>query len=94
MDSSMPTNGQPSAASAADAQDELARIAYGSLEGIEFLEMNDGNRLGYHIYLYLHREITSIEEAIYEAKARTSVPPDELKRLIGERLAKAGVARG
>lgn len=72
--------------------DDLARIAYVSVEGIEFLEMNDGNRLGYHIYLFLTGQLPSIADAIYEAKARTSVHPNDLERLIRERLIAAGAS--
>jgi hypothetical protein len=75
-------------------KDELARIAYEAVEGIEFLEMNDGNRLGYHLYLYLTGEIPSVETVIYEAKARTRVHPVELERLLVERLKQVGVNEG
>jgi hypothetical protein len=72
-------------------KDELAATAYRALEGIEFIEMNDGHRLGFHLYRYLSGELPSLAEAIYEAKARTAIPPDELERVIRERLAAAGV---
>lgn len=75
-------------------KDELAQIAYGSVEGIEFLEMNDGNRLGYHIYLFLAGEIPSVATAIYEAKARTPVHPTELERILLQRLNAVGVKEG
>jgi hypothetical protein len=71
--------------------DDLARIAYVCMEELPFLEMNDGNRLGYHIYLYLHGEIPSIADAIYEAKARLPVAPSDLERIIAQRLYAAGV---
>lgn len=72
-------------------KDDLARIAYTAVEDMAFLEMNDGNRLGYHIYLFLTGEIPSIADAIYEAKARIQVHPKELERILSERLAAAGV---
>jgi hypothetical protein len=71
--------------------DGLARMAYGSVEGLPFLEPNDGNRLGYHIYLYLNGELSSIADAIGGAKSRTSLHPRELERIIAERLGAAGV---
>ena len=75
-------------------KDELAQVAYGAVEGIEFLEMNDGNRLAYHLYLYLTGEIPSVETVIYEAKARTPLHPAELERMLVERLKLAGVSQG
>jgi len=72
-------------------RNDLARIAYAAVEDMAFLEMNDGNRLGYHIYLYLNGEIPSIADAIYEAKARIQIHPKELERILSERLAAAGV---
>ncbi|MDB5033892.1 MAG: hypothetical protein JWQ98_1133 [Chlorobi bacterium] len=72
-------------------REELARIAYVSVEELPFLEMNDGNRLGFHVYLYINGEIPSLSEAIYEAHARTSVHPADLERIIAQRLYAAGV---
>jgi hypothetical protein len=74
-------------------KEELAKIAYGAVEGIEFLEMNDGTRLGYHVYLYLNGELLSIADAIYEAKARAALDPGKLEQTIMERLVAAGVPR-
>jgi hypothetical protein len=84
-------NGRSAPPSAGKSREELTRIAYDVLEGIEFLEMNDGNRLGYHLYLYLDGQLPSVAEAIYESKSRTSVSPKELERIISQRLAEAGV---
>lgn len=75
-------------------KDELARIAYGIVEGIEFLEMNDGNRLAYHLYLFLAGEIPSVATVIYEAKSRTPLHPKELERILLERLKAVGVNEG
>jgi hypothetical protein len=84
-------NGSPRPRVAGKTKDELAAMAYGAVEGIEFLEMNDGHRLGYHVYRYLGGELPSLAEAIYEAKARTAVPHVELEQMIRERLVAAGV---
>lgn len=73
-------------------KDDLARIAYVAVEDLEFVEMNDGNRLGYHIYLFLSGELPSLATAIYEAKARTPIHPHDLERIIAGRLIAAGVA--
>lgn len=73
-------------------KDDLAKIAYVSVEGIEFIEMNDGNRLGYHVYLFLTGEVPTLADAIREAQARTPVHPNDLEKLIRERLIAAGVS--
>ncbi|MBL0332641.1 MAG: hypothetical protein IPP08_03145 [Chlorobiota bacterium] len=72
-------------------KDELASIAYSSVENLEWLEMNDGIRLGYHIYLYLMGTITSIEEAVLESNSRTSLSHTQLISFIKERLSAAGI---
>jgi|GEM_PF-1553652 len=72
--------------------DDLARMAYASVGELPFLEMNDGNRLGYHIYLFLSGQIATVADAIYEAKARTALHPSELERIIVGRLGASGVA--
>ena len=73
-------------------KDELAAIAYGAMEGIEFLEMNDGHRLGMHVYRYIHGELPSLAVAIYESKSRTALSDTELEKIIRERLSAAGVS--
>lgn len=70
---------------------EMAAMAYDALAGLEFIEMNDGHRLGFHVYRYVKGELASLADAIYEAKARTEIPASELEKVIGERLAAAGV---
>jgi len=72
-------------------KDELASIAYAAVEELEWLEPNDGNRLGYHIYLYLNGNISSIEEAVLESQSRTTLAHRELIWLIRERLLAAGI---
>lgn len=72
-------------------KDEIAGIAYAAVEDLEWLEPNDGNRLGYHIYLYLNGNIGSIEEALLESQSRTSLAYQELIVLIRERLRVAGI---
>jgi hypothetical protein len=89
-----PDSKKPAPRIAGRNNEELTRIAYKAVEGIEFLEMNDGNRLGYHLYSYLTGELPSVAEAIYESKSRSPLPNGELERIISERLAAAGVVQG
>lgn len=72
-------------------KDDVARVAYAAVEDLPFLEMNDGNRLAYHLYLYLKGDIGSIADAIYESKSRISVDATELEAILAERLGAAGV---
>jgi hypothetical protein len=73
-------------------KNDLAKIAYVAVEDLEFLEMNDGTRLGYHVFLYLTGELPTLADAIYEAKARTPIHPGDLERIIAQRLIAAGVS--
>ncbi|HET9137326.1 MAG TPA: hypothetical protein VFO76_11870 [Candidatus Kapabacteria bacterium] len=51
---------------------ELAEKAYASVRAVPTVEPNDRNRLGYHIWLYLRGELTSIEEAVRVSRSRFS----------------------
>ena len=51
---------------------ELAERAYASVRAVPTVEPNDRNRLGYHVWLYLRGELTSLEEAVEVARARFS----------------------
>ena len=50
--------------------EEFARLAYASVAGVETVEENDRNRLGYHVWLYLRGEVDSLTEAITLARSR------------------------
>ena len=52
---------------------EIATMAYASVAEIPTQEMNDRNRLGFHIYLYLTGNIDSVLEAVREARSRLLV---------------------
>jgi hypothetical protein len=49
---------------------ELARTAYAAVAEVPTVEENDRNRLGYHVWLYLRGEVTSLEEAVHLARSR------------------------
>lgn len=49
---------------------ELAEKAYASVRSVPTVEPNDRNRLGYHIWLYLRGELTSIDEAVRVSRSR------------------------
>lgn len=49
---------------------ELARKAYAAVADVPTVEENDRNRLGYHVWLYLRGELTTLEEAVHMARSR------------------------
>jgi hypothetical protein len=70
---------------------ELARIAYAAVAEIPTVEVNDRNRLGYHVWLYLRGEINSLKEAIHLARSRyvpRTLSEEEVEIVITEALEK------
>ncbi|HWF43685.1 MAG TPA: hypothetical protein VG537_03490 [Candidatus Kapabacteria bacterium] len=70
---------------------ELARIAYAAVEEIPTVEVNDRNRLGYHVWLYLRGEVNSLGEAIHLARSRyvpRTLSEEEVETIISEALEK------
>ena len=65
------------------------RKAYNAVAEIPFVEPNDENRLGYHVFLYLNGEIASIDEAIHVAQARMKISKEEAAAIISSRLEEA-----
>jgi hypothetical protein len=53
-----------------DKDNELAKLAYASVKDIATVEMNDRNRLGYHVWLFLRGEIGTLKSAIEQARSR------------------------
>jgi hypothetical protein len=73
---------------------EVAAIAYAAVADVPTLEMNDRNRLGFHIYLYLTGEIDTVAEAVSEARSRLSLPPaDAVARILASLRAASVDAR-
>jgi hypothetical protein len=48
----------------------LAEKAYASVRSVPTVEPNDRNRLGYHVWLYLRGEVSTLEEAVTMARTR------------------------
>jgi hypothetical protein len=48
----------------------LAEKAYASVRAVPTVEPNDRNRLGYHVWLYLRGELTSLDEAVRVSRSR------------------------
>jgi hypothetical protein len=70
-------------------ENSLERKAYNAVDGIPFVEMNDGNRLGYHVFLYLKGELDSIEQAVHVAQARMHIGNAEAVTIITRNLEKS-----
>lgn len=68
---------------------ELAEKAYASVRSVPTVEPNDRNRLGYHVWLYLRGELTSLEEAVEVARSRfkpKTLPQEDVVAHIREQL--------
>ena len=65
---------------------EIAEIAYTSVADVPTLEMNDRNRLGFHIYRYLTGQIDSVAAAVSEARSRLTIgePEAAAAQFLGE----------
>jgi hypothetical protein len=74
------------------AEDSVEHRAYASVEGIPFLEMNDRNRLGYHVFLYLTGQFATLREAVHVAQARMNVSDAAACAMIAERLRAGGAS--
>jgi hypothetical protein len=68
---------------------ELAEKAYASVRAVPTVEPNDRNRLGYHVWLYLRGELTTLEEAVTTARSRfkpKTLPVSDVVAHISEQL--------
>jgi hypothetical protein len=72
-------------------EDSIEHKAYASVEDIAFVEPNDRNRLGYHVFLYLNKEIPTLEEAIHVAQARMALSKEEAAAAIRAKLGSLGL---
>ncbi|MFI5201928.1 MAG: hypothetical protein ACHQNE_06045 [Candidatus Kapaibacterium sp.] len=68
---------------------ELARKAYAAVAEVPTIEVNDRNRLGYHVWLYLRGEVGTLEEAVHLARSRfkpRTLPLEEVVGMIERKL--------
>lgn len=68
---------------------ELAQRAYKAVAEVPTVEENDRNRLGYHVWLYLRGELSTLEEAIHIARSRfrpRSLSVEEVSAIISKAL--------
>lgn len=64
---------------------ELAEQAYTAVAGVPTVEDNDRNRLGYHVWLYLRGELSTLEEAVKMSRSRykpRDLPAEDVVRII------------
>ena len=69
----------------------LEKIAYSAAAGIDAREPNDGNRLGYNVWIWLKDRKGTLEEAIRAAGARTNMDDTEILGTIKKRLGEQGI---
>lgn len=72
--------------------ESLETIAYEIVHDIPTREPNDRNRLAYHVYLFLKKEIPTLDEAIQVAQTRTTESFESLRATISARIAEKGFA--
>ncbi len=70
---------------------EIAALAYASVADIPTQEMNDRNRLGFHVYLYLTGNIDSVMDAVREARCRLHVSTGQAADTIRTALKAQGI---
>ncbi len=70
---------------------QLASIAYDAVNGIETVEPNDRERLGYHIYLFLTGGFSSVKEAVLAARSRTIENDERVVNTITAKLNEQGM---
>jgi hypothetical protein len=72
--------------------EELVRLAYAAVESIPTVEVNDRNRLGYHVWMYLRGELATLEDAVNMARSRfrpKDLPREEVVSTIRAALSEA-----
>lgn len=72
-------------------EDSIEVKAYKSVESVPTVEMNDTNRLGYYVFLYLTGQYDSLKLAIKLAQARLLVSEEEAFNRIANHLQEAGL---
>lgn len=70
---------------------DIASIAYASVADIPTQELNDRNRLGFHVYLYLTGNIDTLLDAVRESRSRLHIPTGEATEVIRAALQAQGV---
>jgi hypothetical protein len=66
--------------------DSLERKAYDVAATIPAVEENDTYRLGYHIYLHLRGDISTLRDAVHVAQARTLIDTEEVVQRLSRAL--------
>jgi len=81
----------PSAVNAAP-PDSLEKVAYALVEEIPTQEMNDRNRLGYCLWIWLREGKGSLRQAIVNAGTRSEMTTDEITSIITKRMTEKGIS--
>ena len=74
------------------ASTSIEKIAYTSVSTIETVEMNDRNRLGFHVWRWLTTHEGTLEQAIAESGARLKISQANALEIIKTSLKNSGVA--
>ena len=83
---------KPPPAVAAFAADSLERLAYSVVAEIQTREPNDRNRLGYNVWAWLKEGRGTLAQAIKNSGVRTTLPLEEVVKIVTKRLTEKGIS--
>ncbi|MEX1276293.1 MAG: hypothetical protein WEE20_10190 [Bacteroidota bacterium] len=71
--------------------ESLEKLAYTLVADIPTREPNDRNRLGYNLWAWLADRKGTLEEAVKNSGSRTTIPHEEVMKLLTQRLEEKGI---
>ena len=69
----------------------IEKLAYSVVSDIATRELNDRNRLGYHVWTWLSERRGTLEQAVKNSGSRTEQPLEEVYKIIAKRLEEKGI---
>jgi len=72
--------------------ESIEKLAYSVVSDIATREMNDRNRLGYHVWIWLKERKGSLEQAVKNSGSRTELPLGDVCKIIAKRLEEKGIS--
>ena len=72
-------------------EDGIEKKALAAVADIPAFEMNDTNRLAFHVYLFLTGSISTLDEALMVAQPRMHCTVKEARQMISAKLKEMGL---
>jgi hypothetical protein len=72
-------------------EDSVEAKAYKAVEEVPTRELNDRNRLGYYVFLYLDGQYDTLREAIRLSQTRLLVDEDAAYKTVRSKLVELGI---